>query len=205
MFLLLARTRSVLQSKCATEPCLSVCAATTQVYEDTSGLTVGDGVTRTGKVGYSAACIWDLPDYRLSSQVPCSISSSSRQSGADCLRSIMQPLSVELGPGLLTTIFDGIQRPLKAIALSSGDCFIPRGVDVPALDRKKHWEFNPGKVKVCFLMCCHALSHECKLSHARCQQHALGCSSTPALQAAAYGIWVAWYGHKFLRPFELLY
>jgi hypothetical protein len=57
---------------------------------------------------------------------------------------------VELGPGLLTTIFDGIQRPLKAIALSSGDCFIPRGVDVPALDRKKQWEFNPGKVKVCY-------------------------------------------------------
>ncbi len=60
----------------------------------------------------------------------------------------MQPLSVELGPGLLTTIFDGIQRPLKAIALSSGDCFIPRGVDVPALDRKIAWEFNPKKIKV---------------------------------------------------------
>ena len=60
----------------------------------------------------------------------------------------LQPLSVELGPGLLTTIFDGIQRPLKAIALSSGDCFIPRGVDVPALNRKTQWEFNPGKVKV---------------------------------------------------------
>lgn len=68
----------------------------------------------------------------------------------------LQPLSVELGPGLLTTIFDGIQRPLKAIALSSGDCFIPRGVDVPALDRKKQWEFNPGKVKV---TCCCAPSH----------------------------------------------
>lgn len=61
---------------------------------------------------------------------------------------LLQPLSVELGPGLLTTIFDGIQRPLKAIALSSGDCFIPRGVDVPALNRKIQWEFNPGKVKV---------------------------------------------------------
>ena len=63
----------------------------------------------------------------------------------------LQPLSVELGPGLLTTIFDGIQRPLKAIALSSGDCFIPRGVDVPALNRKTQWEFNPGKVKVTML------------------------------------------------------
>lgn len=37
-----------------------------------------------------------------------------------------KPLSVELGPGLLTTIFDGIQRPLKAIAIDSGDVFIPR-------------------------------------------------------------------------------
>lgn len=45
------------------------------MYEDTSGLTVGDGIVRTGK-----------------------------------------PLSVELGPGLLTTIFDGIQRPLRARA-----------------------------------------------------------------------------------------
>ena len=59
-----------------------------------------------------------------------------------------KPLSVELGPGLLTCIFDGIQRPLKAIALSSGDVFIPRGVDVPALDRKQTYEFNPRKYKV---------------------------------------------------------
>ena len=69
-----------------------------------------------------------------------------------CFSLPLQPLSVELGPGLLTTIFDGIQRPLKAIALSSGDCFIPRGVDVPALNRKTQWEFNPGKVKVTMLL-----------------------------------------------------
>ena len=49
---------------------------------------------------------------------------------------------MELGPGLLTTIFDGIQRPLKAIAIDSGDVFIPRGVDVPALDRKKAYELT---------------------------------------------------------------
>lgn len=60
----------------------------------------------------------------------------------------MQPLSVELGPGILTNIFDGIQRPLKAIAILSGDCFIPRGVNVPALDHKKAWEFHPGPFKV---------------------------------------------------------
>lgn len=59
----------------------------------------------------------------------------------------LQPLSVELGPGIMGNIFDGIQRPLKAIAKASGDCFIPRGVAVPALDQKKAWEFQP-KFKV---------------------------------------------------------
>ncbi len=60
----------------------------------------------------------------------------------------MQPLSVELGPGILNNIFDGIQRPLKAIAIASGDCFIPRGVAVPALDIVKQWEFHPTTFKV---------------------------------------------------------
>lgn len=78
------------------------------MYEDTSGLTVGDLVYRTGK-----------------------------------------PLSVELGPGLMTQIYDGIQRPLKTIAKLSGDVFIPRGVDVHALDTSLQWEFNPTKYKVC--------------------------------------------------------
>lgn len=59
----------------------------------------------------------------------------------------MQPLSVELGPGIMGNIFDGIQRPLKAIAKASGDVFIPRGVAVPALDITKAWEFQP-KFKV---------------------------------------------------------
>lgn len=81
--------------------------ATIQVYEDTSGLTVGDIVTRSGK-----------------------------------------PLSVELGPGIMGNIFDGIQRPLKQIALDSASCFIPRGVDVPALDRTKQWEFEPAQFQV---------------------------------------------------------
>lgn len=60
----------------------------------------------------------------------------------------LQPLSVELGPGILGNIFDGIQRPLKSIAEDSGSCFIPRGVDVPALSRSKTWEFVPSGVKV---------------------------------------------------------
>lgn len=81
--------------------------ATIQVYEDTSGLTVGDPVTRSGK-----------------------------------------PLSLELGPGILGTIFDGIQRPLRDIAIGSGSCFIPRGVDVPALSRSAMWEFEPTSFNV---------------------------------------------------------
>ena len=51
-------------------------------------------------------------------------------------------LTVELGPGLLTSIFDGIQRPLSAIEEASGSAFIARGIDVPALDHKKKWDFK---------------------------------------------------------------
>eukprot|EP00917_Polyrhabdina_sp_WS-2016_P000526 GHVP01001211.1.p1 GENE.GHVP01001211.1~~GHVP01001211.1.p1 ORF type:complete len:586 (+),score=92.22 GHVP01001211.1:140-1897(+) len=75
-----------------------------QVYEDTSGLTVGDPVLRTGS-----------------------------------------PLSVELGPGLLNGIFDGIQRPLERIAKLANSVFVPRGVDVPSLDRETKWDFRPAK------------------------------------------------------------
>eukprot|EP00744_Colponema_vietnamica_P000434 GILI01000783.1.p1 GENE.GILI01000783.1~~GILI01000783.1.p1 ORF type:complete len:611 (-),score=185.33 GILI01000783.1:304-2136(-) len=78
--------------------------ASIQVYEDTSGLTVGDPVLKTGN-----------------------------------------PLSVELGPGILTTIFDGIQRPLARIAQMSGSAFIPRGADVPALDYSKQWDWQPNR------------------------------------------------------------
>lgn len=52
------------------------------------------------------------------------------------------PLSVELGPGLIGGIFDGIERPLKAIAEKSGNS-LKRGISVPALDRKKRWAFEP--------------------------------------------------------------
>jgi vacuolar-type H+-ATPase catalytic subunit A/Vma1 len=55
---------------------------------------------------------------------------------------------VEVGPGLLDNIFDGIQRPLRRIAFESGDVFIPRGVSTPALDRSKAWEFDPASFKV---------------------------------------------------------
>ncbi|MFC1546725.1 V-type ATP synthase subunit A [bacterium] len=53
-----------------------------------------------------------------------------------------EPLSVELGPGLITSIYDGTQRPLDKIKAKSGD-FIPRGVQVSPLDKEKEWEFVP--------------------------------------------------------------
>ncbi|TXT13693.1 hypothetical protein VHUM_01060 [Vanrija humicola] len=81
--------------------------ATIQVYEETSGVTVGDPVLRTGK-----------------------------------------PLSVELGPGLMTNIYDGIQRPLKAIQEKSQSIYIPRGINTQALDREIKWDFNPASFKV---------------------------------------------------------
>lgn len=52
------------------------------------------------------------------------------------------PLSVELGPGILEGIYDGIQRPLRKLIEASGDR-IGRGIDMPALDHSKKWEFNP--------------------------------------------------------------
>lgn len=52
------------------------------------------------------------------------------------------PLSVELGPGLLGNIFDGVQRPLQEIYDRSGDQ-IPRGLQIAALDRNRRWRFEP--------------------------------------------------------------
>ncbi len=52
------------------------------------------------------------------------------------------PLSVELGPGLIENIYDGIQRPMEVIREVSGSNNLPRGVEVPALDREKKWEFT---------------------------------------------------------------
>ncbi|MGQ0571980.1 MAG: V-type ATP synthase subunit A [Armatimonadota bacterium] len=71
-----------------------------QVYEDTSGLLVGEPVGSTGT-----------------------------------------PLAVELGPGLLTGIFDGIQRPLQSIRQQKGD-FIARGAATEAIDRSRRWAFT---------------------------------------------------------------
>jgi V/A-type H+/Na+-transporting ATPase subunit A len=74
--------------------------AVIQVYEDTTGLQVGEKVSNTGL-----------------------------------------PLSVELGPGLLSSIYDGIQRPLPLLAEKSGS-FISRGVTLPGLSHDRRWEFK---------------------------------------------------------------
>ncbi|HAL29323.1 MAG TPA: V-type ATP synthase subunit A [Coriobacteriia bacterium] len=76
--------------------------ATIQVYEDTSGLLIGEPVESTGA-----------------------------------------PLKLELGPGLLSSIYDGIQRPLPVIAEETGSDFIARGTVASALDRSKKWDFTP--------------------------------------------------------------
>ncbi len=55
-----------------------------------------------------------------------------------------KPLSIQLGPGLLTSIYDGIQRPLPILRDKSGD-FISRGIFIPALDQEKKWDFVPTK------------------------------------------------------------
>ena len=77
--------------------------ASIQVYEETSGIGVGEPVYPTG-----------------------------------------MPLSVELGPGMLTSIYDGIQRPLDKIYEKTGKN-IERGVQVNSLNRDKKWSFNPVK------------------------------------------------------------
>ena len=53
------------------------------------------------------------------------------------------PMSVELGPGLITSIYDGIQRPLDDIMKATGGNSLKRGVEVPSLKRDKKWEFVP--------------------------------------------------------------
>ena len=53
------------------------------------------------------------------------------------------PMSVELGPGLISSIYDGIQRPLAKILEATQSNLLPRGVEVPSLDRDKKWTFVP--------------------------------------------------------------
>ena len=63
----------------------------------------------------------------------------------DPIERTKQPLSVELGPGILGNIFDGIQRPLDAIAQRYQQIYVPKGVDVPSINQERLWEFKPLK------------------------------------------------------------
>ena len=53
------------------------------------------------------------------------------------------PLSVDLGPGMLDTIYDGVQRPLDVLETKMGSAFLDRGVDAPGIDLERTWEFTP--------------------------------------------------------------
>jgi ATPsynthase alpha/beta subunit N-term extension len=81
----------------------------------------------------------------------------------------------------MENIFDGIQRPLKTIAQTSGDCFIPRGVNVPALDVVKTWEFKPTDYKVPAVV----LPLHCQAEVCRCWYMVAGGQSLPELQLAS--------------------
>ncbi|XP_034475107.1 V-type proton ATPase catalytic subunit A-like [Drosophila innubila] len=81
--------------------------ATIQVYEETSGVSVGDPVFQTGK-----------------------------------------PLSVELGPGIMGSIFDGIQRPLRAIHELTHSIYVPKGVNVKSLSRSIEYGFEPANLRL---------------------------------------------------------
>lgn len=54
-----------------------------------------------------------------------------------------EPLSVDLGPGMMDSIYDGVQRPLDVLEDKMGTAFLDRGVDAPGIDLEKTWEFTP--------------------------------------------------------------
>ncbi len=54
-----------------------------------------------------------------------------------------EPLTVDLGPGMLDTIYDGVQRPLDVLELKMGTPFLDRGVDAPGIDLEETWSFEP--------------------------------------------------------------
>ena len=92
-------------------------------------------VSKRGLIGE----ILEMRDDRASIQV---YEETSGLGPGEPVESTGAPLSLELGPGLITSIFDGIQRPLELIREKAGDR-ITRGISVPSLDRVKVWSFVP--------------------------------------------------------------
>jgi V-type H+-transporting ATPase subunit A len=58
-----------------------------------------------------------------------------------------KPLSVQLGPGIMGAIFDGIQRPLKDINEMTNSIYIPKGINTNALSTVQEWEFTPSNIR----------------------------------------------------------
>src|SRR6056297_2346644 len=54
-----------------------------------------------------------------------------------------EPLTVDLGPGMLDSIYDGVQRPLDVLEDKMNSAFLDRGVDAPGIDLERTWEFTP--------------------------------------------------------------
>ncbi len=99
-------------------------------------------VVRVGKDGLIGEVI-EIKGERVSIQV---YEETSGVGPGEPVESTGEPLSVELGPGLVKSIFDGIQRPLDEIRKKHGD-YVTRGIRLPSLDRKKQWNFKPSVKK----------------------------------------------------------
>merc|ERR1712013_455980 len=68
--------------------------------------------------------------------------------GGDPILRTGKPLSVELGPGIMGSIFDGIQRPLKDICEMTKSIYIPKGINTSSLSVTEQWDFQPGKLRI---------------------------------------------------------
>jgi V-type H+-transporting ATPase subunit A len=67
----------------------------------------------------------------------------------DTVLRTMKPFSLELGPGLIGSIYDGLQRPLQTMyEQDSKSVFVPKGIDIPPLDKDAQYYFEPFKFKV---------------------------------------------------------
>ena len=89
-----------------------------------------------------------------------------------------KPLSLELAPGIMEGIFDGIQRPLDEISRMTNDSiYIPKGVNVNALSRTKKWKFTPVR--------------QLRLSFSLSLSHSHGCLSpmSPHTRRVTYATW----------------
>jgi len=96
-------------------------------------------VVRVGEIGLLGEII-ELREDTASIQV---YEETSGLKPGETVASTGAPLSVELGPGLIEQFYDGVQRPLNLIEAAAESPFISRGINVPAVDRNRKWEFQP--------------------------------------------------------------